>query len=107
MADRLADSALLKGASSNSDDWDDATWAAWFRAAERAASDRRDRVAQLEAEVAELRNQRDTAERHASELDAAREWALQLAAEHDAFTGLVPVSELENALRIATREVTT
>lgn len=34
-----ADRAILKAAPQNSDDWDDATWAAWWRTAERVHGD--------------------------------------------------------------------
>lgn len=33
------DAAILRAASSDSDDWDDVTWAAWFRTAERCHGD--------------------------------------------------------------------
>lgn len=36
------DRRLLAAAPSNGDDWDDATWAAWWRTAERAHGDRFD-----------------------------------------------------------------
>ncbi|MEU0665708.1 hypothetical protein ABZ508_26480 [Streptomyces lavendulocolor] len=64
------DSQILKAASANSDDWDDRTWAAWFRAAERAQVEHRSRETRLEAEVAELANKLDTAERQNAVLDA-------------------------------------
>lgn len=34
-----ADRAILRAAPDSSDDWDDATWAAWWRTAERVHGD--------------------------------------------------------------------
>ncbi|MGW2267118.1 hypothetical protein [Streptomyces koyangensis] len=38
------DRELLRRASDDSNDWDDATWAAWWRIAEQAHEDRHDRI---------------------------------------------------------------
>ncbi|HEY9354087.1 MAG TPA: hypothetical protein VIP28_12585 [Nocardioides sp.] len=48
------DTEILRNAPASSDDWDDDTWAAWWRAAERAQEDRGKRIDQLEGEIAEL-----------------------------------------------------
>lgn len=55
------DSQILRAASNDSNDWDDATWAAWFRTAERAHRDggekRRplfDKVGEQQARITEL-----------------------------------------------------
>lgn len=63
----VRDSQILRAANSDSDDWDDDTWAAWFRTAERVHGDgakrtplfdkvgaQQARIAELEAELAEL-----------------------------------------------------
>ena len=59
-----ADSAILRAASEDSDNWDDATWAAWFRTAGRAhegTSGKKpplfDKVGALQAKVTELEAQ--------------------------------------------------
>ncbi|MGQ4340333.1 hypothetical protein ACN6LF_005202 [[Kitasatospora] papulosa] len=59
-----ADSAILRAASEDSDNWDDDTWAAWFRTAKRAHDEtpgkRRplfDKVGALQTKVAELEAQ--------------------------------------------------
>ncbi|SFT31870.1 hypothetical protein [Streptomyces sp. ok210] len=62
-----SDSQILRAASSDSNDWDDETWAAWFRTAERVHGDgvkrtplfdkvgaQQARIAELEAKNAEL-----------------------------------------------------
>ncbi|HEY9354078.1 MAG TPA: hypothetical protein VIP28_12540 [Nocardioides sp.] len=63
------DSRLLKAAPSNSDDWDDATWAAWCRHVDRVHQDRSQRFDQLVAENVELQAKLDTAERQLQRLD--------------------------------------
>lgn len=61
---RDEDAEILRSADSNSDNWDDATWAAWFRTAERAHSEfpgeKRplvDKVGFLQSRVTELEAQ--------------------------------------------------
>ncbi|MGY4931612.1 hypothetical protein ACWD7T_10905 [Streptomyces sp. 900116325] len=61
------DRQILRASSSDSDDWDDETWAAWFRTAERVHGDgvertplfdkvgaQQTRIAELEGELAQL-----------------------------------------------------
>jgi hypothetical protein len=77
---RLADSRLLAAAPANSDDWGDATWAAWARIADRVHA-ARPTVTELLAEVTELRTKLEIAERRVEELateNAALEKALGL-----------------------------
>ncbi|MER7806117.1 hypothetical protein [Streptomyces sp900116325] len=56
----VRDSQILRAASSDSDDWDDDTWAAWFRTAERVHGDGAkrtplfDKVGAQQARIAEL-----------------------------------------------------
>lgn len=75
--DRLAeiqarDSRTLAAAPASSDDWDDATWAAWSRCADRAHTRGGEgELARLRAENAELRTQLATAERQLRQLDDA------------------------------------
>ncbi|MFF8829278.1 hypothetical protein [Streptomyces sp. NPDC015131] len=64
------DSHILKAASPDSSDWDDATWAAWWRAVDRANTERRTRETRLEAEITELQNKLEVAERQNAVLDA-------------------------------------
>ena len=64
----VEDARILRSASTDSDDWNDGQWAAWFRTAERAHGDGQDRrplfnragelmtrVAELEAAQASIR----------------------------------------------------
>lgn len=59
------DSQILRAASPDSDQWDDDTWAAWFRTAERAHGDGKGRrplfnkVGELMARVTELEAERE------------------------------------------------
>ena len=75
--DRLAeiqarDSRTLAAAPASSDDWDDNTWAAWSRCADRAHTGGGEHdLKRLQAENAELRTQLALAEKHARELDRA------------------------------------
>lgn len=64
---RLDDSRLLAAAPSSSDDWDDDTWAAWARIADRAHA-ARPTIAELLAELAEARTKLEIAERRNEEL---------------------------------------
>lgn len=65
MADRIAeiearaaaDSELLRAASSNSDEWDDDTWAAWARIAERAHGASGNKIGRLRDELAAAREE--------------------------------------------------
>ncbi|MFE7111712.1 hypothetical protein ACFU98_29815 [Streptomyces sp. NPDC057575] len=45
----ITDSAILRAAPDNSDDWDDRTWAAWARAADKAHNAKRPDDEQIES----------------------------------------------------------
>jgi chromosome segregation ATPase len=79
---RLADSRLLFAASDNSDDWDDATWAAWARTADRIHAERKT-IEQLQAELKETSTKLEIAERRNEEL------ADQLAERTKQLNGLI------------------
>lgn len=75
-----ADSQILRAAGSNSDDWDDNTWAAWTRIVDRAHRGPRpvDEVARLKAEleaakqeISELKAKLAARERQLDDMDAA------------------------------------
>lgn len=51
------DAATLKAAPPSSDDWDDATWAAWCRHVDRVHQGRTERLTTLEAENEQLRTE--------------------------------------------------
>lgn len=82
MTDRLAEIAareaadreILRAASNNSDDWDDNTWAAWNRIADRAhrlkAEVREAHERLTHAQLTELRTKLAIVERQNAELDA-------------------------------------
>lgn len=63
----LHDRQLLKAAPASSDDWDDATWAAWWRTADRVHA--RPTYDELAAEVAQLRTLLAIRDRQLADLD--------------------------------------
>jgi hypothetical protein len=116
---RDEDSAVLRAASSNSDDWEDATWAAWFRTAERAhgefpgeKSPLLDKVGALQAKVAELEAElekyvgkeptvRDEMAYLQRSLNAVLELCDSAAAQAARWENPLPVPELVSAVRQA------
>ena len=62
------DSRILASASTNSDDWDDETWAAWFRHAERVHGSSSGR-ARASDQIAELTASREMAISRAVQLE--------------------------------------
>lgn len=65
------DREALRAAAANSAEWDDNTWAAWARVADRAHQERRDRITRLETENEQLRTELNEVRRENIELNRA------------------------------------